>query len=79
MCRASTPFFNGVKGDRWPDCRARPGEERVNRIGRGGCAFFRKSFVLRSIRISTMGHQSARSSLLPRLAKDPQRHPFPPN
>jgi hypothetical protein len=39
-------------------------------IGRAGCAFFRQSFVVRSIRVSTMGLQSARASLSPRLAKE---------
>ena len=44
--------------------------ERFNWIGHAGCVFFRKSFVVRSIWISTIGLQSARASLSPRLAKE---------
>ena len=39
-------------------------------IGRGGCVFFLESFVVHSIRVSTMGLQSARASLSPRLAEE---------
>ncbi len=39
-------------------------------IGRARCVFFRKSFVVPSIWVSTMGLQSARASLSPRLAKE---------
>ena len=44
--------------------------ERFSWIGRAGCVFFRKSFVVRSIRASTIGLPSARASLSPRLAKE---------
>ena len=47
-----------------------PEPERFHWIGRAGCAFFRKSFVIRSIRVSTMGLPSARASLSRRLTKE---------
>jgi lipid-A-disaccharide synthase-like uncharacterized protein len=49
--------------------------ERFNWIGRAGCVFFRKSFVVRSLR--ALNRPAPRSRLV--LRKNPPRHPFPPN
>jgi len=44
--------------------------QRFNWIGCAGCVFFRKSFVVHPIRVSTIGLPSARASLSPCLAKE---------
>ena len=44
--------------------------ERFNGIGRVGCVFFRKSFVVCSVRVSTRGFPSVRAPLSPLLAKE---------
>jgi hypothetical protein len=49
--------------------------ERFNWIGRAGCVFFRKSFVVHSLR--AFHRPAPRSRLV--LRKNPRRHPFPPN
>jgi hypothetical protein len=52
-----------------------PEPERFNWIGRAGCVFFRKSFVVHSLR--AYNRPAPRSRLV--LRKNPLRHPFPPN
>ena len=52
--------------------------QRFSRIGRAGCVFYRKSFVVHSIRVSTIGLPSARDLLSPRLAKKFATRSFPP-
>ena len=54
--------------NRWPS-------QRFNWIGRAGCVFFRKSFVVRSLR--AYNRPAPRSRLV--LRKNPPRHHFPPN
>lgn len=57
-----------------------PMETRLNRndwswIGRAGCIFFHKGFVVRSLR--AYDRPAPRSSLV--LRKNPLSHHFPPN
>jgi hypothetical protein len=51
--------------------------QRFSRIGRAGCVFYRKSFVVHSIRVSTIGLPSARDLLSP-CEKIRHAIPFPP-
>ena len=64
-----SPFRDGMEPPRPPQGRE-AWAERFRWLGRAGRFFFRKSFVFRPVRVSTIDLPSTLASLLPRLVKE---------